>query len=76
MKLPKPVDHGWNIAMVMLMFLIGRATMETAQVGRIKNKNDFTMAQKHATVQKMTDFQMSLSPMPIKTNGIQVLMHR
>ena len=52
--------------LVMLMILKGIESLEAAKVGRIKDKNDFAIGQKHATIQEMADFQMSLSPKLIK----------
>ena len=69
MALSKTFGIPWPLIQVMLMVLVGIDPMETAEVGRIKDKNDFTIAQKRAVVQEMTYLQLSLSPTLIKMDG-------
>ena len=72
MMLLKTLVNSWQMILVLSMILIGIESLEAAKFGRIKDKNDFTIAQKHATVQEMADFQMSLSPTLIKKDGKKV----
>ena len=61
--------------MVMFMVIIvlfGIEQVETSNVGRIKDKNDFTITQKHTIVQKMADLQTSLSLTLKEMDGMRV----
>ena len=72
MMLLKTLVNSWQMILVLSMILIGIESLEAAKFGRIKDKKDFTITQKHATVQEMADFQMSLSPTLIKKDGKKV----
>ena len=71
MRSSKAFETSWQIIMVMLIIVNGIES-SAAEIGRIKDKSDFTITQKHATVRKMTDFHMSLSPTLIKKDGMMV----
>ena len=71
MRSSKAFGSLWQMIMVVLMLLNGIES-SVADVGRIKDKSDFSIAQKHATVQKMTDLQMSLSPTLVRKDGMMV----
>ena len=61
--------------MVMFMVIIvlfGIEQVETSNVGRIKDKNDFTITQTHTIVQKMADLQTSLSLTLKEMDGMRV----
>ena len=71
MRSSKAFESSWQIIMVMLI-IVNAIESSVAEIGRIKDKSDFTIAQKHATVRKMTDLHMSLSPTLIKKGGMMV----
>ena len=71
MRSSKAFESSWQIIMVMLIIVNGIES-SVAEIGRIKDRSDFTIAQKQATVPKMTDLHMSLSPTLIKKDGMMV----